>query len=429
MRSRTGGSAIFLVQKKTELDNKIRIVTERIPHVKSVSVGIWVNVGSRDEEEGENGISHLIEHMIFKGTERRNAHQIAKEIDQVGGMSNAFTSKEFTCYHAKVMSDHLPMVADLLTDIFLRSVFNPVDLERELQVILQEIRMVEDTPDEMVHVLFSQNLWPGEPLGRPVMGSFETVSGIGRDAIKNYMERTYVPSKILIAAAGDVDHDAFVDLIGPAFGSLPERPLKSGNHTPRVNTGIQVTTKGLEQLHICLGTSFPSVKDEDRYTAALLNIILGGNMSSRLFQEIRENRGLAYSVYSFYSAYLDTGMLGVYAGVEPQQAVETSRLILGELAKIRNGDLEAPELKAAQEHLKGSIILGSESVDNRMTRLAKNQLTYQRYIDFDEVLASVAAVTVDKVVELARHFLQPREMVMTVLGPLEQADIPSDLFS
>ncbi|MDY6851353.1 MAG: pitrilysin family protein [Thermodesulfobacteriota bacterium] len=414
---------------KTDLDNGLRFVTERMPHVKSVSVGIWVNVGSRDERQGESGISHLIEHMIFKGTARRTARQIATEIDQVGGMSNAFTSKEFTCFHAKVMSDHLPLVTDLLTDIFLNSLFGLDDLERERQVILQEISMIEDTPDELVHVLFCRNLWPEAPLGRPVMGTIETVSGFGRDEIQGYLERNYVPPKIVIAATGDVEHQAFVDLMGPAFESLSRAKSGMASSAPQVNTGVNVISRNLEQAHICLGSRFPSALDERRYAAALLNIILGGNMSSRLFQEIRENRGLAYSVYSFISAYIDTGLLGVYAGVEPGKTLETTQLILAELAKLREGVLTETELKAAREHLKGGIVLGSESTDNRMIRLAKNEITYQRYIEFDEILDAVSKVGPDQIVALARDFLESENLSLTVLGSVDETDLPAGLLN
>jgi len=415
------------VYKKTDLGNGLRIITERIPHFKSVSIGIWVNVGSRDEADREAGISHLIEHMIFKGTPNRDALQIAKEVDQVGGMSNAFTSKEFTCFHAKVMSDHLPLVADLLTDIFLNSLFDPEDLERERQVILQEIRMVEDTPDELVHVFFCQNLWPESPLGRPVMGSVETVSGISPRDISDYLSGTYAPPKIVIAGAGDLEHDAFVDLMRPAFENLSQGPGRPREAPPRSSPGIRLYKKPLEQLHLCLGTMFPSVLDDKRFAAAILNIILGGNMSSRLFQEIREKRGLAYSVYSYLSAYLDTGLLGVYAGVDPAQTLETIRLILAELDKLRRGLLDEAEVDAAREHLRGNIILGSESTDNRMTRLAKNEITYQRYVDFDEILDAVAKVGVDEVVSLAGEYLQPDKLALTVVGPIEDDDLPSDL--
>jgi predicted Zn-dependent peptidase len=327
------------------------------------------------------------------------------------------------------MSDHLPLVTDLLTDIFLESVFNPEDLERERQVILQEIKMVEDTPDEMIHILFSKNLWPGDPVGRPVMGNFETVSAVGREQIKAYLERNYLPHRILIAAAGDLSHEALVDLMGPAFESLPTQNTRNNLPEPESATGIKLTSKDLEQLHLCLGTRFPNILSEKRFAAAVLNVILGGNMSSRLFQEIREKRGLAYAVYSFFTAYLDIGQFGVYAGVDPEHTIETTRLIMIELDKIRKGEIEAGELRASKEHLKGSIILGSESVDNRMTRLAKNEFTYSRYIDFDEVLDKVESVTLDQVVDLARTYLQPEDLCLSLLGPLAENDLPDHLLS
>ena len=420
-----------IVHNKTELANNLRLITERLDQFKSVAVGIWVGVGSRDERPEEGGISHFIEHMIFKGTQKRTALDIAKEIDQIGGMSNAFTSKEFTCFHAKVMSDHLPVVTELLTDIFLNSRFSPEDFERERQVILQEIRMVEDTPDELVHVLFSENLFPSAALGRPVMGSIETVSSIDRDAIYDYLDRTYRPPRIVISAAGDVEHGALVDLLEPSFGALPTGNNHNGRNesSKGPGAGLCLHYKELEQVHVCLGGLFPGVRDDRRFPAALLNIILGGNMSSRLFQEIRENRGLAYSVYSFFSAYLDVGMMGVYAGVDPSNTGETTRLILAELEKLRDGRLDEEELAAAREHLKGSIILGSESVDNRMTRLAKNEITYGRRIDFEEIIEKVDQVTVDQVTSVARDYLRPEQLNLTVLGPAKESDLPLDMLA
>lgn len=420
-------TGVLTVYNKSDLDNGLRIITERIEHVKSASVGIWVNVGSRDERAGEEGISHLLEHMIFKGTSRRTALQIAKEIDQVGGMSNAFTSKELTCFHAKVMSDHLPMVTDLLTDIFLESLFNKDDLEKERQVILQEIRMVEDTPDELVHILFSKNLWPEDTVGKPVMGTVESVSSITPEDIRDYIDRTYKPPRIVISATGDIEHQRIVDLMGPAFSSIPAGDFNNRKRIPHVASGMHIAPKKLEQAHLCLGAEFPSILDQSRYIAAILNIILGGNMSSRLFQEIREKRGLAYSVYSFFSAYIDTGMLGIYAGIDPSQTTETIAVILKELAEFREGRIEPAELKAAQEHLKGSIVLGSESIDNRMTRLAKNELTYKRYVDFDEVIEAINNVTIDQVVDLSRRYLEPGCLNMTLLGPVKEEDIPQDI--
>jgi len=412
---------------KTTFDNGLRILTERMPHVKSVSVGIWVTIGSRDETESEAGLSHFIEHMTFKGTERRDALQIAKEIDQIGGLANAFTSKECTCFHARVMSDHLPRVVDLLTDIFLHSLFNSEDINRERQVILQEINMVEDFPDEHIHVLFGQNIWPGAALGQPVLGSVDTVSRLGRTEILQYLNKHYIPSKIIIAAAGDLDHQAFVDLIGPSLEVLPAADSNLVRKPPRVETGVNVTRKQLEQVHLCLGTPFPDALDDRRYVAAMLNTILGGNMSSRLFQEIREKRGMAYVIYSFLSTYIDAGLLSIYAGVGQEQTPEVVSLILAELEKVRVGGLTESEIRSARDYLKGGIALNLESTDNIMASLAKNESTYQRYISYEEIMATIDRVTKDEIVGLADDYFQPENLALTVLGDCSEKEIQSCL--
>jgi len=412
--------------RKTTFDNGLRILTESVPYVKSVSVGIWVTSGSRDETESEAGLAHFIEHMIFKGTARRNALQIAKEIDQIGGLANAYTSKEFTCFHARVMSDHLPLAVDLLTDIFLHSVFSAEDIDRERQVILQEINMIEDTPDEHVHVLFGQNFWPGAALGRPILGTVDTVSRAGQEELFQYLKKHYLPNKIVISAVGDLEHEAFVDLIGPSLEVLPAGEDNLVRQPPQVKTGVTVTKKDLEQVHLCLGTPFPNAMDERRYAAAMLNTILGGNMSSRLFQEIRENRGLAYAIYSFLTTYIDTGLLCVYAGVSQDQAAEVISLILAELNKFRSGGIKEAEIKAAREYLKGGIALNLESTDNLMTRLAKNEVTYHRYISFEEIMSSIDQVTKDQMVELAQDYFSPENLALTVLGNFSENELKSN---
>jgi len=415
--------------RKTTFDNGLRILTERVPHVKSVSVGIWVNIGSRDENESEAGLSHFIEHMIFKGTARRDALQIAKEIDQIGGMANAFTSKEYTCFHARVMSDHLPLATDLLIDIFLHSVFDFEDIDRERQVILQEINMVEDTPDEHIHVLFGQNFWPGAPLGRPVLGTVETISRAGREEIYQYLKRHYLPTKIIIAAVGNLEHKAFVDLIGPSLEAMPAVEDNLVRQPPEVKTDVTITAKELEQVHFCLGSPFPTAVDERRYAAAMLSTILGGNMSSRLFQEIRENRGLAYSIYSFLSTYIDAGLLGIYAGIGQKQVNEVIRLILAELKKLRMGEIKDSELKAAREYLKGGIALNLESTDNLMTRLARNEVTYHRNVSYEEIVTSINRVAKDQIVGLAEEYFQPQSLALTVLGSVSENELQPDILN
>jgi len=414
------------VYNKTILDNGVRIVTEKVPYVKSVSVGIWVNVGSRDEDESEGGLSHFVEHMLFKGTSRRDALQIAKEIDQIGGMANAFTGKEYTCFHARVMSDHLFLITDLLTDIFLSSVFNPEDIDRERQVILQEINMVEDTPDEFIHLLFGQNFWPGAALGRSVLGTVETVGQASRETLLRYIKKHYLPTKIVIAAAGDLEHQAFVDLISPAFNALPIQQDELVRQSPQDTPGLNVVQKDLEQVHFCLGAPFPSAIDDRRFAAAVFSTLLGGNMSSRLFQEIREMRGLAYSIFSFLSNYADAGVLGIYAGVGRGMEAETINLISIELQKLKSGEMREAEIEAAKEYLKGGLVLSLESTDNLMNRLAKNELLFNRFIEYEEVLKRIEEVTGDQLVGLARDFIQSDLLSLTVLGPTAENNFQSD---
>lgn len=401
---------------KTALDNGLRIVTERIEHVRSVSLGIWVDVGSRDETEPEAGLSHLLEHMIFKGTAKRSALDIAKEIDSIGGASNAFTSREFTCFHAKVLDNHQSEIVDLLTDIFLNSTFAAEELAREREVVLQEIKMVEDTPDEQVHQLMPEVLWGGAPLGRPVAGSAETVSAATPESIKAYIESAYRPERIIISAAGNLEHDRLVELLRPAFAGLNGRPDRVRPPKPEPVATHRLIDKDLEQIHLCLGLPGLSAVDPDRYAGLLLNNIFGGSMSSRLFQEVREKRGLAYSVYSFLSTYSDAGVLGTYLGVDPGRAREALEVVLGVMAELARA-IDPDDLAKAKEQLKGQIYLSAESTDARMSRLAKNEFTFGRYVPYDEVAAAIDAASPDKVAELAETLLDPAKIALAALGP------------
>jgi len=373
--------------RKTVLKNGVRIISERLAHFRSVSLGIWVDVGSRDEVEKENGVSHFIEHMSFKGTRNRSSLQIAKELDAIGGLSNAFTGKENTCFHSKVLDKHFPLMADILSDIFLNSIFDPQDMERERQVILQEINMVEDTPDEHIHVLFNRIFWPDHPIGMPILGTVKTVPFIKKETVLNYIKRFYSPHRIVISAAGNIDHGAMVDFFQPLFESLEPGDQGPSRSIPRVHSDISCNHKELEQVHICLGGKAPPLSSERRFAGAILNTILGGNMSSRLFQEIREKRGLAYSVYSFLSAYMDTGLFGVYVGTGPLEVNRALGVIAAEINKIRRGEISRSDLSAAQEHLIGGILLGSESTDSRMMRLARNEYLFGRYQSFEELVS------------------------------------------
>ena len=394
-----------------------------MPHTRSVSMGVWVNVGARDETVDESGLSHFIEHMIFKGTHKRTAFQIAKEFDAIGGHTNAFTTMENTCYHAKVMDTHTETMVDILSDIFLNSVFDAQEIERERPVILQEIGMIEDSPDEYVHVLTGRNFWGDNPLGRSILGRPENITRFDSETIKAFFHRLYQPDRILISVAGNIDHNHFIKLIGPAFESIQIGNGFPDRTTPEARTLVDVNYRKLEQVHICLGTKGLRIGDPRRYSFSLLNTILGGNMSSRLFQEIREKRGLAYAVYSFISSHVDTGMFGVYLGVDPKRAGETTELILKEIQKLKTESVDSSELRGAKEYTKGSLMLASESTDNQMVRTAQNEIHFGRDIGLQEVLEEIEKVTEDQIINLANELFQKNQMVLTILGPLNKKKI------
>jgi len=404
---------------KTTLNNGIRILSKKIPHARSVSMGVWVNVGARDETLSENGLSHFIEHMIFKGTKKRSALQIAKEFDSVGGNTNAFTTMENTCYHAKVMDTHLETMADILSDIFLYSTFESKEVEKERTVVFQEIGMTEDTPEEYIHILSGNTYWGDNPLGRSILGPRKNILSFDSKSIREFFSRLYQPERIFISAAGNIEHDHFVNLVGQQFESI-----NAGNSFPvRVTpTGqskkVTIHSRDLEQIHICMGTKGLSITDPRRYAFSLINTILGGNMSSRLFQQIRENRGLAYSIYSFISSHVDTGMSGVYVGVDPKNAKETIEVILNETLKLKKIPVDSTELRSAKEYTKGNLMLASESIDNQMVRLAQNEIHFGRYIPLQEVVNKIEEVTADDIIDLASTLFDNDQLAITLLGPV-----------
>lgn len=404
--------------RKTTLKNGVRIITKSMPYVHSVSMGVWVNVGTRDELPSENGLSHFIEHMIFKGTKKRSSFQIAKAFDAIGGHTNAFTSAENTCYHAKVMGTHLETMVDILSDIFLNSVFDKKEIENERSVILQEISMAEGNPDEYVHVLSGRNFWGENALGRSILGTRENVSRFDDSVIKAFFHRFYQPERIVISVAGDVEHDRFADIVAPTFESIQRGEKLPARVTPDGQGLVDIHYRDLEQIHICLVLKGMPVTDPRRYTYSLLNTILGGNMSSRLFQEIRERRGLAYSVFSFISSYADTGMFGAYVGVEPKNAYEAIRLILKEIQKLKKTKVGSGELRDAKEYTKGSLMLSSESNDNQMVRLAQNQTYFNDYIPLQKIISEIDAVSQNDILELAEDLLQNDCFSLTMLGPI-----------
>jgi predicted Zn-dependent peptidase len=409
--------------EKTILSNGVRILTQRMPHVQSVSMGVWVNIGSRDETEAENGLSHFIEHMMFKGTQKRSAFEIAKAFDAIGGYTNAFTSMENTCYHAKVMANHLETMSEILTDIFLNSLFDEAEIEKERPVIFQEIGMLEDTPDEYVHQLAAQSFWGDNPLGRSILGTHDNILHFDSNKIRSFFERLYQPDRIVVTAVGNIAHDRLVDLARPAFEAVQAGKPIPAREIPQRHAGQKIYShpKDIEQTHICLNTRGLSTTHPRRYVSSLMNTILGGNMSSRLFQQIREQRGLAYSVYSFASPFADTGMSGAYAGVDPVHAFETVELILNTLQSLKESPVTEDELQNAKEFSKGNLLMASESNENQMARLAQGEFHFGRYTPLKEILDEIDRVTPSDIRMLAEALFQKDQMTLTLHGPVPEA--------
>ena len=409
---------------KTILDNGIRVISEHIPHLHSVSIGVWVATGSRHERESELGISHFIEHMLFKGTERRSARDIALEIDSVGGVLNAFTSREQTCYYAKVLDSFLPKAVDLLADIMLNSVFADVEVERERQVILQEIGMIEDTPDDLIHDLFARNFWHGHPLGKSIIGTAESVGSFTGAMAQDYRKRRYHTGDIIISAAGRVDHDELVRLLAPFAAMAPGKTATDETGVPQATRGVERFVRDLEQVHLCLGTRGINHTQANRHAGYLMNTLLGSGMSSRLFQEIRERRGLVYSVYSYLSPFTDAGSLVVYAGAEEGRIAEVVDLTLAELKRLKQEPVPLEELEIARNHFSGHLLLSMESSDNRMTRLAKTELHFGRNIPVEELLEAFQQVTPDDILALANDLFDDSTLSLALIGRVK--DIPLD---
>jgi predicted Zn-dependent peptidase len=405
---------------KTILDNGVTIVSKIMPYVRSVSMGVWVGVGARDESKAESGLSHFIEHMIFKGTQKRSALQIAKEFDAIGGQSNAFTAMEHTCYHAKVVDEKLPTMIDILSDIFLHSVFDENEIEKERPIIFQEIGMVEDNPEEFIHIMASQNYWGDHPLGRSILGSRENILQFDNNTIHRFFKRFYQPERILITAAGNIEHHQLIDLLIPCFKNiLPDKnkfPLRT---TPTGQNSVKILPKSLEQVHICLSVPGLAISDPKRFALTLLNTALGGNMSSRLFQKIREDKGLAYSIYSFASSHQDAGMFGVYTAVNPNQEQIAIELILNELFQLKSFLISSTELSDSKEFIKGNLYLAAESPDNQMVRLAHNEFYFHRHVTINEVVKEIESVTVEDIRELVQKLLVPDKLALSLLGQVK----------
>jgi predicted Zn-dependent peptidase len=402
--------------RKTILPNGIRLVTEWIPHVRSVAVGVWVDTGSRFEPSDRSGISHFIEHLVFKGTESRSAEDIARAVDSVGGQMDAFTTKEHTCFYVTVLDEHLPLAADLLSDILLHPRFDADDIEREKTVVLQEFAMVEDTPDDVIHDLFAERVWPQHPLGRPILGDRKVVQALDRGTLLDYFRTEYCPERITIAAAGHVRHEQLVDLLGKRFLDFRQPRMPRTADPPVLVKSLDVVERALEQVHFVLGGVGLEQDAPERYTLFLLNTIFGGSMSSRLFQVVREREGLVYSIHSGNVAFRDSGLFYVYAGAEPAQFQRVVDLTLREFRSLRAEGVTVDELRRAKDHLKGSLMLSLESTGSRMTRIAKQELYFQRPFTFDEILGDIERVTMQDVKALGERLLDG-PLSLVALGP------------
>ena len=399
------------------LDTGLRLITESMPHVRSVSIGVWLTRGSRHESSDLGGIAHFVEHMLFKGTATRSAEDIAQEIDSIGGQLDAFTAKEYASYYIKVLDEHLSTAIDLLSDIVMNPRFDAEDVEKEKKVILEEIKMVEDTPDDLVHELFTQHFWEGHSLGRPILGSRETVESFTPETLREYFRDAYVAPNLIVSAAGNIDHARVRELVQEAFAALPTTRASYDDTVPRVVPQVLVRTKELEQSHVCLGTTSYQQNHPDRYVSYIMNTVLGGSMSSRLFQNVREKRGLAYAVFSGLSAYRDAGNITIYAGCANEAVPEVVDLCVEELRGLKQAPVPDAELRRAKDHLKGSLMLSLENTASRMSHLARQEIYFERHFGLDETLAGVERVTAADVTRVAGELFANGSLAVTIVGP------------
>jgi predicted Zn-dependent peptidase len=394
-----------------------------MPGFRSASIGIWADVGSAVEQPQLRGVSHMVEHMLFKGTERRTAREIAEEMDGIGGNLNAFTDKEATCYYAKVMDVHLPLAIDVLSDMFLNSRFDPSELAKEQKVVLEEIKMYDDSPDELIHDLFIQTMWRGSNLGSPTIGFAETVTKLTQGDLRQHMARHYAPNSVVVAAAGNVDHDALVEMLERVLEPFKGTCKLPVPENPTPTPASLFRQKDSEQAYVVMGTTGLTVRDERRYVLSVLDTILGGGMSSRLFQEIREKRGLVYTVYSFQAAYRGAGLFAVYAGTSPQSVAECVSVVGDQFVEMRRMSVGDAELTLAKEHIKGSLSLSLESTSGRMIRLGRSEFSLGRDLPIEEIEAKVEAVTAKEIQELAQELLREENLGLCVLGPVDESSV------
>ena len=404
-------------------DNGLCLLTESMPAVRSISLGAWLTRGSRDESLSNPGIVHFVEHMLFKGTATRTAEGIAQEIDSIGGHLDAFTAKECVAYYIKVLDEHLPRAVAVLSDLLLNPAFADQEINREQNVVVEEIKMVEDTPDDLVYEIFSRNFWPNHPLGKPILGTVDSVRAFDQATLQTFFSKTYTAGNLVIAAAGNVDNRVIGELISDAFAALPVSTEVLESAAPTVDIRLELRDKDLEQAHVCLGTTGYPEAHADRYASYVLNTVLGGSMSSRLFQNIREKRGLAYAVSSGLTAYRDTGNLTVYAGCDTSAVPEVIELVAAELRAMKETEVPVDELQRAKDHLKGSVVLGLESTTSRMSQLARSEMTFGRQIELSETLNAIDAVTSEDVQRVATDFFRQGGLAGTIVGPITGIDL------
>jgi len=405
--------------RRQVLPHGLTVITEQMEHIRSASIGIWLETGSRDESPQSNGISHFIEHMVFKGTKHRTAEEIARQVDSIGGNMDAFTSKECICFNVKVLDEHVPVALDILSDLVLHPTFTDEDIARERGVILEEIKMDEDNPDYLVHEIFTQNFWKDHPLGKPILGTKETVKKFERQAVLDTYAHRFAPGNIIVAAAGHLDHDQFVDLVVKHFEHL--KPAQNGFHSPAPKIVPRIVLrnkKALEQVQLCIGVPAYPIAHEKRYAGYILNTLLGGGMSSRLFQNIRERQGLAYSIYSDLNPYRDTGCMAVYAGTSLASATKVVQAVVGEFRNLKNEPVPEEELRRSKDQMKGSLMLSLESSTARMSNLARQEMYFDRFQDLDELVQKIEAVTSEDLQSLAQEFFNTESVAVTALGNL-----------
>jgi predicted Zn-dependent peptidase len=413
--------------RRQVLPHGLTVITEQMQHIRSASIGIWLETGSRDEDPQWNGISHFIEHMVFKGTEHRSAEEIARQVDSIGGNMDAFTAKECICFNVKVLDEHLPIALDILSDLVLHPVFDASDIVRERGVILEEIKMDEDNPDYLVHEIFTQNFWKDHPLGKPILGTKETVRRFERQPVLDAYAHRFAPGNIIVSAAGNLDHDRFVELVNKHFAHM--KVSENGFHSGKPKTVSRIilrNKKALEQVQLCIGVPCYPIAHEQRHAGYILNTLLGGGMSSRLFQNIRERQGLAYSIYSDLNPYRDTGCMAVYAGTSRESAAKVVQSVVSEFRKLKNEAVTDEELRRSKDQLKGSLMLSLESSTARMSNLARQEMYFDRFYSLDELIEKIEAVTAQDLQSLANEFFKTESVAVTALGNLNGLKISRD---